>query len=295
MPPHAPEQSSPAHCFLAWPFMQARTARVRQLVAALRLDAGAAGAPAVRLSSADVGSALVSLSTLGQDVLFEAEMEALVQVCNMPSIHAAQRPHAPSSNSEDQGRGWHAHSGTMPAWWYGGQLWQTHLCMAQRKHFGALVHGTNEAETGGATPDARCMRTSGRVSKPGTRLTQPAAVQSLDLSCAGASLLQLVHVVRALARARHATARLPALADALAAATRGGLGPWPPRRTAGLLHAFAILNFPPSRLLASSSFSPSRLLAGSHAGGSFEQECAQALPDVALDVCAAVLMPQLLL
>lgn len=95
----------------------------------------------------------------------------------------------------------------------------------------------------------------------------PAAVQSLDLSHPGASQAQLVQVVRALAGARHATPRLPAIADALAAAARGGLAPWPPRRATGLLHAFALLNFSPSRLLASSDFPPSRLLTSSKTGG----------------------------
>lgn len=100
----------------------------------------------------------------------------------------------------------------------------------------------------------------------------PAAVQSLDLSHPGASQAQLVQVVRALAGAKHATPRLPAIADALAAAARGGLAPWPPRRAAALLHAFALLNFPPSRLLAGSEFHPSRLLASCRAGGGDEGE-----------------------
>ena len=77
--------------------MQARSAEVRRLVAALQLggvegpSSGEAGAPAVRLSPADASAALLSLSALGRDVLFEAEMEALVQVRHhVPALSAPQ-------------------------------------------------------------------------------------------------------------------------------------------------------------------------------------------------------------
>ena len=113
-------------------------------------------------------------------------------------------------------------------------------------------------------------------------------MQGLDLSHPGASQAHLVQVVRALAGAKHATPRLPAIADALAAAARGGLAPWPPRRAATLLHAFALLNFPPSRLLAASSeFPPSRLLASCEAGSGDRGEGAQRLCDEALGVRAS--------
>lgn len=81
---------------MAGPAVQARSAEVRRLVAALQLgegenpSSGEAGAPSVRLSPADVSAALLSLSALGRDVLFEAEMEALIQVRHTPR-RTAQR------------------------------------------------------------------------------------------------------------------------------------------------------------------------------------------------------------
>lgn len=71
-----------------------------------------AGPPAVRLSPADVSAALMSLSNLGGDVLFEAEMEALVQVRRMPRRTApAQRRRA--HWFRQQGHVRHVHTGTM--------------------------------------------------------------------------------------------------------------------------------------------------------------------------------------
>ena len=102
-----------------WTGVQARRAEVRRHVAALQLgegtipSSGDAGAPVVRLSLADVSAALLSLSTLGGDVLFAAEMEALVQVRWTARLTApAQRRCAPWMR--DQGRGWQACTGTTP-------------------------------------------------------------------------------------------------------------------------------------------------------------------------------------
>ena len=102
-----------------WTGVQARSAEVRRHVATLQLGEGAnpssgdAGAPVVRLSLADVSAALLSLSTLGGDVLFEAEMEALVQVRRTARLTApAQRRCA--QWMRDQGRSWQACTGTTP-------------------------------------------------------------------------------------------------------------------------------------------------------------------------------------
>lgn len=103
----------------SWTGVQARSVEVRRLVAALQLggvakpSSGNAGAPVVRLSLADVSAALLSLSTLGGDVLFEAEMEALVQVRRAP------RPTPPAQRRRaqllrQQGRARHAHTDTVP-------------------------------------------------------------------------------------------------------------------------------------------------------------------------------------